>query len=89
MRAVINNNITDLSYPVTLVDFKTTKIDFKTAKSAKDADEYKPGRFAQIFLDSVNKTHFLASLKASVQTKHHQLRIVSPEHLSILLFLVM
>jgi len=32
MRAVINNNITDLSYPVTLVDFKTTKIDFKTAK---------------------------------------------------------
>ncbi|MBY8139289.1 hypothetical protein KW500_21085 [Vibrio fluvialis] len=69
MRAVINNNITDLSYPVTLVDFKTTKIDFKTAKSTKDADEYKPGRFAQIFLDSVNKTHFLASLKSICPNK--------------------
>ncbi|HIF5656357.1 hypothetical protein P5E07_16385 [Vibrio parahaemolyticus] len=69
MRAVINNNITDLSYPVTLVDFKTTKIDFKTAKSTKDADEYKPGRFAQIFLDSVNKTYFLASLKSICPNK--------------------
>ncbi len=69
MRAVINNNITDLSYPVTLVDFKTTKIDFKTAKSTKDADKYKPGRFAQIFLDSANKTHFLASLKSICPNK--------------------
>ncbi len=69
MRAVINNNITDLSYPVTLVDFKTTKIDFKTAKLTKDANEYKPGRFAQIFLDSVNKTHFLASLKSICPNK--------------------
>ncbi len=69
MRAVINNNITDLSYPVTLVDFKTTKIDFKTAKSTKDADKYKPGRFAQIFLDSANKTHFLASLKSTCPNK--------------------
>ncbi len=69
MRAVINNEITDLSYPVTSVDFKTTKIDFKTAKSTKDADEYKLGKFAQMALDFANKTQFLTSLKSICPNK--------------------
>ncbi|EGQ8131240.1 hypothetical protein C4C99_RS14550 [Vibrio parahaemolyticus] len=65
MRAVINNNIIDLSYPVTSVDFKKTKIDFKTAKSTKDTDtdKHKLSKFAQMALDYANEPHFLAPLK--------------------------
>ncbi len=74
MRAVINNEITDLSYPVTSVDFKTTNIDFKTAKSTIDTGKFALGTFAQIHLDSTNKTHFLASLKSICPNKSSSAR---------------
>lgn len=51
MRAVINSQITDLSYPV-------TSVDFKTAKSNNNL-----GKFAQLALESFTKTHFLESLR--------------------------
>ncbi|EKO3993422.1 hypothetical protein DX541_19255 [Vibrio fluvialis] len=72
MRAVFNNDITDLSYPVKSVDFKTTEINFKTAKSLKidtDTSKVTLGKFAQMALDSAKKTHFLVPLKSICPNK--------------------